>query len=61
MYITIFIHEGNTMQKPKRLIIDIREEDHKRIKMMAAQLGMTIKEYVLKTIAKDMYEKQRLK
>lgn len=62
IYILVYLYmKGLTMQKQKRLILDIKEEDHTRIKVLATKLGMTIKEYVLKVIAKDMYERERLK
>lgn len=48
------------MKKVKRIVVDIKEEDHKRIKMAASELGLTIREYVLKAIAKDMYERARV-
>ena len=47
------------MEKIKRIVLEVKEEDHREIKTMAAQLGISMKEYILKTIAKDIYEKVR--
>jgi predicted DNA binding CopG/RHH family protein len=38
----------------KRIVLEVSEQDHKAIKIAAAELGIPVREYVLKAIADKM-------
>ena len=48
------------MEKIKRIIIELPEKGHIEIKTRASSEGLSIKQYVLKAIARDIYEKARV-
>jgi predicted DNA binding CopG/RHH family protein len=49
------------MKRVKRIVFEVSEKDHRNIKAQAASAGMTIREYILKAVARDIYETERRK
>lgn len=44
----------NDLEKTKRLVVDIEQELHDEIKIMAIKHNVTMKKWVLKAITKEM-------
>lgn len=44
--------------KFKRLMLEIREDDHRHIKQWAAQLGIPMKRFILKAVAAYVADKK---
>lgn len=48
--------EKQKNKTPKRLVIDIHVADHRAVKILAAQNGITVKEWVIRALRKAAEE-----
>lgn len=47
------------MERQKRIVLEVTDEEHKMIKMTAVQEGVSIKKYVLDAIVHYALQKKR--
>jgi len=55
----LFMGEGKPQLKMKRLVVTLTEDDHKEIKMRAAQRKVSIKVWVLRAIAQMIIQEKK--